>query len=332
MSVRNRRRHTNPDDSDSSISINSDVSSSEEEHVDRARELNKSEDECEIESSDDSEDDVNSDLEDVMIKQYVLPLTMALRESKPIEVISPLIESVRSLQQRTGGAYLDASPKFEHAPLLIACSMGNTQAFVLLLQSGADIHRTTKLGENALSMAVQADNADITRALLRAGLSPVGQHDDDESILVKAIQHNSSSDTVACLLEHQQCPLHNALHAACLFKNLPAAKMLLQRGVDVNAINPHDHQTPLMAACVHENPSLELVTALLQRGARVDAVDCANNNVLHLLAPHSLLSDKNKQITRLLIDAGAATDVKNHNNQTAAELIRQLNAQMTASR
>ena len=282
------------------------------------------------ESSEESNDDVNSNLESVMIKQYVLPLTTALRENQPIEVVQPLIDTVRDLQKRTGGAYLDAAPKYEHAPLLVACTMENPNALVSLLQSGADLHRTTSLGSNALVLAVQADSADIIRLLLRAGMTPVNTDDEHDSLLITAIEHNSDSDAVRVLLEHADCPLQDALHRACFSKNVSAVKLLLLRGVDVNQKDALDGCTPLMMTCSNPEPSIDVVNLLLQRGAQIAAVNNAGDSALHLLAPHSLANDDNKQITRILIDNGAPTDTQNNNGQTAADMIRELHAEMSA--
>jgi ankyrin repeat protein len=75
------------------------------------------------------------------------------------------------------------------------------------------------------------------------------------------------------LLDARDTDGSTPLHCACWKGNLDAARVLLDAGADVNAVNANDHwgTTPLHAAA-HANQR-EIAALLLERGADRDARD-----------------------------------------------------------
>ena len=59
---------------------------------------------------------------------------------------------------------------------------------------------------------------------------------------------------------------HEALHMAAFMGHLDMLTMLLNTGLDINAVDDHG-QTSLHAACGADRPSPAIVQTLLERGA-----------------------------------------------------------------
>ncbi|MDH4457977.1 MAG: ankyrin repeat domain-containing protein [Nevskia sp.] len=92
--------------------------------------------------------------------------------------------------------------------------------------------------------------------------------------------------------------------------DLAALKRMLDAGVDVNAHDTLD-QTPLIAA-VSQN-SVEAVSEVLRRGAKLDIVDKAGWSPLHFA---TYFSDQTA-VMKLLLDAGANVNAQNDRGITA---------------
>jgi ankyrin repeat protein len=80
--------------------------------------------------------------------------------------------------------------------------------------------------------------------------------------------------------------------------DLAAAKLLLERGADVNAID-HRGYTPLIFAAHYDGDAVELVRLLLSRGADIDA-KAEGETALSLAARRG-----ETEVTRVLRAAGS---------------------------
>jgi len=113
------------------------------------------------------------------------------------------------------------------------------------------------------------------------------------------------------------------LHVACEEHQVAIARVLIERGANVNARTRRDRRTPLMLAIIGPRPSpspaevasnmRELVQMLLAAGARIDGRDRREHaNVLDLAAARA-----SPELVKLLLDAGAQVNASTRDGWTA---------------
>jgi hypothetical protein len=103
----------------------------------------------------------------------------------------------------------------------------------------------------------------------------------------------------------------NPLMIACYRGQVGAAKLLIQKGADVNA---RSHEgSALQAACYTNNT--ELATLLVKKGADVHVKGPDGNNALM----YAVLN-QNEALVKLLVRNGADLSEKNNDGQTAHSL------------
>ena len=147
--------------------------------------------------------------------------------------------------------------------LLWAAHFGDADATDLLIAAGADVKAANRYGVTALYEAASAGDAVIVEKLLKAGADPNAR----------------LATTDGCKDYAPSCyPIPNPpvstgktpLIAASIAGNVPAVKMLLDRGADPSAGEGWQILTPLMHAAAANRP--QVVKALLEAGANVNAV------------------------------------------------------------
>lgn len=104
---------------------------------------------------------------------------------------------------------------------------------------------------------------------------------------------------------------YNALFTAAHEGSAERVKMILARGVSVDARDPLGKSTALMMAA-HSPGSVEACRALLDSGADVNASNVFGNTAL-MLAASSGCTD----VVRFLISRGANVNATNHRGRTA---------------
>ena len=201
-------------------------------------------------------------------------------------------------------------------------------------KASPSIQQTTAKGRNALHDAVEAKNAAILELLLQNHMNPNSQcpssgwtplsyavAEEQEPLVQRLLQHGANP----CLLHSDGSSL---LHLAVSGKNIklvdnllphlsvtatdirgatplhytardgfsPIARMLVNRGADVNA-RDFCNQTPLYYAI--ENSNSPVAQLLLSRGAQTDIVDSSQRTLLHAAA-----SGANPSALQLLASSG----------------------------
>lgn len=159
-------------------------------------------------------------------------------------------------------------------PLMNAAMNGNEEIVKMLLDAGADINAQTA-GETALSLALINDQHQVAKLLRKSGAKEPQTESDQEVIseatvsswwtdlenpeeLRKALQSGANVN--------ENIPgAGTALVLACSANNLPAARVLLEAGADVNIPAPTTGYTPLLLAVTQKNAAL--VKLLLDAGA-----------------------------------------------------------------
>lgn len=240
---------------------------------------------------------------DFKIPEIALTLAWRQRDQQHPEFPSP--EFIRLLLEH--GAAADATDEFGQTPIALAIrhmrEMENSpgsdnqvfQIVQLLLSYGAQV--PSLLGTSHYSLRdVCKGNVQLIDCLL---------------------QHNPE----AYILTNQG---YTMLHGACLEKNVPVVRLLLERGVDVTGKGAVEHvidgrkvkATPLEEACVgiygHGKDRVEVLKLLLERGAAAHQPE-ALSRCLHLLCS-SRYADT--QSFRLLLEHGADPNWKTSSGRT----------------
>jgi ankyrin repeat protein len=203
-------------------------------------------------------------------------------------------------------------------PLMYAIHFGKSEAAKLLLEKGADFNAKAPNGHTALFEASAGGQVDVVKVLLKKGAT-----------VNFDVQPDSRGDDPGC----------TPLLLAAENGQLEIVKLLLEKGADVNAKSSyntiHNCATPLIGAtkvqadydslygpgghCDREGTAvvtdrkhgyLEVVRALLDKGAKMDETDNFGHTALFYAANHGQL-----EVVKLLLEKGAGADVdgKNHN-------------------
>lgn len=162
----------------------------------------------------------------------------------------------------------------------------------------------------------------ISILILSIGLSWYVSHDakrrSNGAILCDALNKNDSAkareliDQGADMDSRSGPKNHTPLMLACINKNTEIAKLLVEKGADVNS-SDIDKITPLSYAALHGKP--ELVSLLIEKGANVNNIDLHGNTPLYYAAAKGKLV-----VTNLLIEKGADVNIENKYGYTPLDI------------
>lgn len=159
--------------------------------------------------------------------------------------------------------------------LLEAAKLGEIERALVLLDGTRDIDHPEPDGMTALHYAVLNDQADLARALLRAGADVNARTRYGVSPIYLAAQ-NGSSDMTRLLLQSGASPNEvyregeTVLHTAARTGSPDTVAVLLAAGATVDAREDWHGQTPLMWAAAQGHAAL--VPLLVEHGAKVNAL------------------------------------------------------------
>ncbi len=198
------------------------------------------------------------------------------------------------------GAAVDAKDREGATALARAAQAGKIAVAALLIDRGADVNARAINGSTPLFYAAEADRAAITRLLIDRGADP--NIPGRTGLRPLAAAYNGSQESAELLLKHGADPnaLDDGDKGAMVYAagraNAPIVALLIEAGVDVNRRYSHG-LTALMWAAGHD------------ASAGVDDVDAT---------------------LKVLIDHGAALDVKDDRGETAADIARELGHERAA--
>ncbi|XP_077313361.1 B-cell lymphoma 3 protein [Lithobates pipiens] len=196
------------------------------------------------------------------------------------------------------------------------------QRVIALLNHGRiNLDILNNLRQTPLHLAVITNQPDIVGLLLEHGSSPSIQDRNGQTCVHLACEYGS----IACLevlmradtkdLEATNYEGMTALHIAVSTERRDLTLCLLKHGVDVNAVDIKSGQSPLIQAV--ESNQEDMVSLLIQNGAKVNQLTYAGNTALHVASGRGLA-----EITRLLLKSGADGSIKNCHNDTALTVAR----------
>ena len=216
----------------------------------------------------------------------------------------------------------------------------------ILLNNALNIKGNTFESNTLLHDAIQTDNPEIVKILLKKGadVNSVNNYG-DTPLHLAAFRINPNPNIVKLLLDAgaNYDAIENrldrtALHFAASHGNTDTVKLLLDAGADPN-IEDKNLTTPLHIAASDGNT--DTIRALLEKGADINALDYIDNTVLHLAARSGnnkaakffleknldinatnkfketpLFLADNAETTRFFLDHGANPNITNEINRT----------------
>ena len=209
--------------------------------------------------------------------------------------------------------------KRHFTPLHIAVSEGHLDICQMLLERNADVRAHDYSGNTALHFAASEGHLETARLLLERGADVNSQNNEGLTPLQQASQgmREGCLDIVCLLLEHRadwdpgdNCK-NTALHLAASNGHLEAARILLERGANIDFRN-NGGLTPLQQASQSMREGcLDIMHLLLDHGADGDACDNHGNTAIHFAA-----SKSHFEAARMLIERGANINSQNKEGLT----------------
>ena len=203
-----------------------------------------------------------------------------------------------------------------NSDLLIAAREGDKEKVRSLIRNGANINSRDEDGDTALMIAaLRGQDLGTVNTLLANGANVNARNNENDTALIYAASNDDAAILEALLnkgadINHQNDNGYSALIMASVDeKRLANAKALVARGADLN-LKSDDGGTALMMATA--GGVIELVRALLEKGAQIDARDNHGYTALFKAAK--------PEIVRLLIDKGS--DVNGRSNDGVTPLMQ----------
>jgi ankyrin repeat protein len=220
-----------------------------------------------------------------------------------------------------------------------AVGVGDVDALAAALEKGADPNAESSPGRPALYLAARRGNAEAVRLLIDAGADL--EAETAESSILAGAAFEGHREVVEILL-NAGTDINttgaafgrggSALYSAVVNLQPEVAKLLIERGADVNQPDLEFGETPLIPAAARNLP--EIVALLLENGADIDHQDNLGRTALHYAAFSKYGGISSPETAQVLIDYGAALDIKDAEGLTpldialpdVAELLREAGA------
>ena len=215
------------------------------------------------------------------------------------------------------GAHIDATRKDGTNALLRACTTGQSDSVMFLLEAKADTNIAKPNGNTCLHEAINGHcNGEALQKIVQQGVSVNYVNNKSETALLHAC-YTAQAESVKLLLENRADPnisdayshtcLHAAVHGCCPNETL---QEIIIHEVQLDAQNTNG-KTALWLACQYRQQ--EHITILLRKGSNPNFVDNNGFTCLHA----ALIGCCSKTIVSTLLDHGAHVNVTSKFNVTA---------------
>lgn len=223
-------------------------------------------------------------------------------------------------------ADLNARNEYGMTALDMAMRSNKSDTIAILCERGADPNTINKYGSTALHTAIHSNKPDMVTILCKHGANPnimdkegcnalhcvvdANLLCDDKCVIIRILCENKVD------LDAVNADGFTALHMAINNWDSSIAEELCKRGANLNIMNARRF-TPLYYAICKRNTSI--VKLLIAHGADINIKydgDAAAATALHL----AITTKAGFEIIKVLIFAGAQTDMVDQSNKTALDL------------
>ncbi|HBL98179.1 TPA: hypothetical protein DDZ86_00880 [Candidatus Dependentiae bacterium] len=228
----------------------------------------------------------------------------------------------------------------ENTLLHFACQRGNFELVNFLIEKGADVSAKNKnkqtpvelLGAQGssterteLCLSILARNCKDFKPqveqLIKGGVDVNAKDAQGRSLLHWVCKSGYLDAIKVCLdvkadVDSTDFDNYTPLHLACAQENLKVVKILVEKGIAINAKTLLNGHTPLHDACHHG--FADIVEFLLVNGASVNIQDKHDETPLHWACQSGCLN-----VVKVLIEKGARFDIKGKDGKLPFDLLEQ---------
>ncbi len=235
------------------------------------------------------------------------------------------------------GATPNVSSRYGITPLIQAAMNGNDEMISMLVDAGADVHASTPEGDNAILNAARTGAVQGVQALIDAG-ADVNYRDgylfqtpimwaaaaNQAAVVEVLIDNGADMDARSPTLELRGIRQGGvagdfpdggltALHHAARENAIDATRVLIDRGANLDVLDPQYDVSPLRMAIINAN--LDLAKMLVEGGsnfndgALVDLLDVETNKLIFVRAENNYVNETSPvDLMSILFDMGVDVD------------------------
>jgi cytohesin len=201
-------------------------------------------------------------------------------------------------------------------PLWLACEARSLPMVQALVERGADVKFHNAQHKTALWPAVSFDSMPIVKYLVEHGADLKAMQDDGQTLLWAAESKSMAEYLISAGVDPKHTDINGdtALHQACRHSLLEVVRLLLDKGLDIEA-QGHWNMRPLQsAASTLTGDPKPVVNLLLQRGANIDSRGYRGQTALHECALYNRY-----EMAEFLLNRGAQPDLKDDDGRTPVD-------------
>lgn len=222
--------------------------------------------------------------------------------------------------------HVDETWRNNQTALMLASKSNQLAIVKLLLEKGAKVNAIDAPGGlSALSFACRNGHEEIVKLLYRHGASIFNEEQNSVKIAIETLEKVFAAaadkrNVMHAIVDNEKNKgqiNREVFFAAIECNNVEFVELMLDRGMSVETPHsiPWNKPTPLILAVKKEQPAIEMVKLLLDRGADFTTMDRA-----HYTAVHYAAHDDKIKIMQLLLERGADINVTGFSNRTPLRL------------
>jgi quinoprotein dehydrogenase-associated probable ABC transporter substrate-binding protein len=288
-------------------------------------------------------EDKKEDIE-AILREYGVPLVQCSRCYVPGDLPSHGSYTKVAQPENTGETARESAARLEalHARLAAGSDLeqelsnaiiANDAARVkLLVEEGADVNETDRLGYTPLTSAARQRYSGLVKLLIESGADVNKPDADGVTPLVHAIMRDDAESVKLLLRNGANTEIagpqgYTPLALAIEERRYETAKVLIEADADVNSRAGEERLTPLIIAAAQTSPAegaiflpgstrpIDVAKALIERGSDVNAKSSDGMTALMIAA-----TNNNSPMIGLLLQSSADPNLENDRGQTALDL------------
>lgn len=210
------------------------------------------------------------------------------------------------------------------SPLIFAILENQTECATALLEKGAKVAYVDEIGFSPLEHAISNSNPAIVKALLDRGADAKADSKFGFPLVFAAASDSNQEIIKQMLAKGADANAHD-VEGKAVGHYIGSLESVFERLEGRSANRTQPGATPLMLAA--QEGHTEVIKALLESGADVNAKDSAGRNALMIVAEEGVSStrdDKYLAVARALLDKGIDVTAKDNNGATALRRAQRL--------